>query len=129
LPALGQNAQWLAEHQSPTDATLAAEPTMEPPMNTPQGITAMQEMQLKMGIGFLLKQAQAGNPVVTYVDMVLDNVPFDTLVTLMQQADPVALLAQVEPQVTQYKAWFDEFLKDLKEAMAEPEPLDNQPEG
>lgn len=75
--------------------------------------------QMKMGLAFLVMQAQAGNPVETYAELIIDNVPEDTLQVLITSPDPVTELAKVDPNIDQFREWFTELIDSVKKILSD----------
>jgi hypothetical protein len=82
---------------------------------------AMREgkRQFAMGIQFLVAQAQAGNPVETYAEMIMDNVPEETLMALLKAPDPIAMLSEVNQEVAKYQEWFVGLLDEVKKMVSD----------
>lgn len=101
-------------------AGVAALPSNAPAQ--PQNPEADAMNKLKMGLSFLCMQASSGKDADLYADVVLDNVPEDEIDKLLQQSDPVAVLAQFEPAVANNREWFAKLIASVKEALTEQEP-------
>lgn len=78
-------------------------------------------IKLKMGIAFLVMQANAGNDPTTYADVVLDNVPQEDLMKFVNSADPVAYLANINSDVSKHAQWFKDLLEEVKAELNAPE--------
>lgn len=92
----------------------------------PQDMNIIAEMKLKAGISFLISQAAAGNPVSTSAELIIDNVPADTLHQVLASPDPVAWLASFNSDVTAHQDWFKEMLDEVKNILNEPpEPVNS----
>jgi hypothetical protein len=125
--AQAQQAQPVQQLPQPEPLPMAEPMTPLPDSNnftneeSTDDMNAMAMMKLKMGISFLISQAKAGNDVATYADMIFDNVPGDALVEILKQADPVQWLINIEPKVSEYRAWFTLLLDECKN-MVQEEP-------
>lgn len=76
------------------------------------------EKQLKLGIGYLVIQAQAGNPYETYAEVAIDAVPEQALDEILQNPDPVAWMATFDPRVNEHKEWFKNMLDEIKKILS-----------
>lgn len=74
---------------------------------------------LRKGIAFLIAQAGAGNPVETYAELVIDNLPHEELMLLLESPDPVEVLIMFEPDVAKYQEWFKELLDNVKQLLSD----------
>lgn len=105
--------------------------SMTAPMHTlpPQQFAAPQSpqpgvedvnLQLKMGINFLLMQCEAGGLPETYAEVVLDSVPADAVQALLSQPNPIEWLATINPRVKEphISAWFEQLLTEVRELLA-----------
>ena len=99
--------------------------TPENPQNESQDMNIVAEMKLKAGLGFLVQQARLGNPVETYAEMIIDNVPEDELKQVLAQPDPVTALSTFDPEINNFVPWFKELLDNVKNLLSEPPPAEN----
>ncbi len=105
-------------------ATATAAPALPAPAQEQQAIEQQSAeeagmKQMQMGLAFLVLQAQAGNPVETYAELVIDNVPEDTLQVLITTPDPVTELAKVDPNIEQFREWFTELIDSVKKLLSD----------
>jgi hypothetical protein len=118
MPVAPENMQALANN--PTAAY-----TPENPQNESQDMNIVAEMKLKAGLGFLVQQARLGNPVETYAEMIIDNVPEDDLKQVIATPDPVMALSAYNPEINNFVPWFKELLDNVKNLLSEPPPAEN----
>lgn len=78
-------------------------------------------LKLKIGLQFLVMQAEAQNEAETYADVVLDNVPEESIRGLLAMPDPLAHLGTFEPKVLAHREWFGLLLEAVKEELAAPD--------
>jgi hypothetical protein len=122
-----QSQQQAAARPAPVQQLPATIPEPQPSIvhsNETTTITedeAMREgqKQFAMGIQFLVMQAQAGNPVETYAEMIMDNVPGETLDALLKAPDSIVLLKEVNPEVEKYQEWFVALLDEVKKMVSD----------
>ncbi len=83
-------------------------------------------LKLKMGIGFLLMQCNAGGAPETYAEVVLDSVPAEAVQALLAQPDPIAWLAAIEPKVQQPEnvEWFRSLIEAVREMLSDEREQD-----
>lgn len=74
-------------------------------------------LRLKMGLAFLVMQAEADNDPTTYADVVLDNVPDESVKMLVENAQWLDYLAQFEPRVRRHAKWFEALREEVIEAL------------
>lgn len=106
------------------------------PMQTPQQSIEEQAMlKLKMGLNFLVMQAEAGNDPVTYAGVTIDNVPTETLQQIIHSPTWLDFLAKHEQKVLQHPAWFEEYRKaiiaelaDMTGESTETPPVESPPQ-
>ena len=112
------------------EKTLAGQPG-QPQLNAPAQpgqpqqpqVTEQDEMnlRLKMGLAFLIAQAEAGNDATTYADVVLDNVPDEALSALAKSDNWFDELSAVEPKIRQHRQWFTDLMNEVREALKDDE--------
>jgi len=114
-PALMQQAAQVPQitHQNPqaqAQAMLVSETQTQTAMQNEDEMNILQNQILKQSIGFLVKQAQAGNDPDTYANMVLDQMDEKTLTEFVNRPDWLDFLAQYNPGVKEpaNAAWFGE---------------------
>lgn len=107
-PALIQQAQAIPQNQAAIAAPVPEIQTQQPQNEDEMGI--LQNQILKQSIGFLVKQAQAGNDPDTYANMVLDQMDEKTLTEFVNRPDWLDFLAQYNAGVKEpaNAAWFGE---------------------
>ena len=107
-PALIQQAQAMPQNQAAIAAPVPEIQTQQPQNEDEMGI--LQNQILKQSIGFLVKQAQAGNDPDTYANMVLDQMDEKTLSDFVNRPDWLDFLAQYNAGVKEPEnaAWFAE---------------------
>jgi hypothetical protein len=107
-PALIQQAQAMPQNQAAIAAPVPEIQTQQPQNEDEMGI--LQNQILKQSIGFLVKQAQAGNDPDTYANMVLDQMDEKTLSDFVNRPDWLDFLAQYNAGVKEpaNAAWFGE---------------------
>ena len=107
-PALIQQAQAMPQNQAAIAAPIPEIQTQQPQNEDEMGI--LQNQILKQSIGFLVKQAQAGNDPDTYANMVLDQMDEKTLTEFVNRPDWLDFLAQYNAGVKEpaNAAWFGE---------------------
>jgi len=107
-PALIQQAQAMPQNQAAIAAPVPEIQTQQPQNEDEMGI--LQNQILKQSIGFLVKQAQAGNDPDTYANMVLDQMDEKTLTEFVNRPDWLDFLAQYNAGVKEpaNAAWFGE---------------------
>jgi hypothetical protein len=64
-------------------------------------------MNMQQAVAFLVGKAAAGADPGLYADLVLDNVP-EAMLRQVLAGDPVAMLAKLDPRVTEHAEWFRE---------------------
>ena len=112
--AIGMQQQPQPEPQPPQQLAAIA---------TPGGILNQQEIDaLAPGVAFLVMQAEQGNPVETYAEMILDNVPAEALQGMLKAPNPVAVLQEVNENVSKYQEWFTELLDQLRVLLSDVKP-------
>lgn len=110
------------------------QPTAQPqPQQTNEDeMRKVQEMQLKMGLAYLVKMATANADPATYAGVIMDNVPPDELNQLLAvPGGPVAALEKIDPAIANFRPWFEEVVTEIKAILAdtaEPDQTD-QPNG
>lgn len=111
-PALVQQAQHAPQNQAMIAAPVPAVQTQTEnnPIANEDEMGILQNQILKQSIGFLVKQAQAGNDPDTYANMVLDQMDEKTLMEFVNRPDWLDFLAQYNPGVKEpaNAAWFGE---------------------
>lgn len=101
----------LAAPAAPVGAQSAPTPPQQP---SPENEAVIK---LRMGLSFLVAQAEAGNEPETYADVVLDNVPEEDLKKFLANPDPVGYLANLVPEIAKHRAWFDKLIAEVREAL------------
>ncbi len=126
-PALASVVQQQAAQQAPAQqpvpqVTMPAlqnnpAPAVQPTPTEDEAMKA-QEMQLRMGIGFLVSMAEAKAAPEPYADVILDNVG-DEMVNnwLALPEGPLPTLIKIDPRVEQHRAWFERVVAELRVAM------------
>lgn len=119
------------------EKTLAGQASATPQLNAPAQtgqppqpqLTEQDEMnlRLKMGLAFLVAQAEAGNDATTYADVVLDNVPDEALEALAKNENWFDELSAVEPKIRQHRQWFVTLMNEVREALKDEETDDDSP--
>lgn len=107
------------------NAAAPTTPVLTAPVAQPAASAAAQPagedeavLKLKMGLSFLVMQAEADNDPETYAGVVIDNVPPESLAGLAAMPDPIAHLATFEPKILQHREWFAELMGAVKEELA-----------
>jgi hypothetical protein len=125
IVAAGQ-AQQTQPMQQPQQAqqpqNIAYNPSEQVTHQSEEVLTEMQlqqAQQLKMGVAFLVEQAQQGNPHETYAEVAIDFVPAEALDEIIKQPDPVAWLAVFDPRVNEHKEWFTKMLDEVKKILSD----------
>lgn len=95
-----------------------------PPANDtiqPEGedMNAVQKAQLRMGLRFLVAQAEQNLDVQTYAEVALDSIGDEAARVFLAQSDPIAGLIEIEPEVGNHRKWFGDLLECCKELLAE----------
>lgn len=99
--------------------------TMEAnPMTNPV-VKAMVGPKLKELCGIA---SRSGN-IDIYTDVVLDQVPISMIGMLLEQPDPVAYLAQIEPTVETYRPWFEALVANIAGVLNDEEEGEEGEEG
>lgn len=106
----GQPSALPAPGATPSAEASGAQPSQPSPENE-------AVLKLKMGLGFLVMQAQAGNEPETYADVVLDNVPEEDLKKFLASPDPVGYLAGIVPDIAKHRPWFDKLIAEVRGAL------------
>ena len=101
---------------------LTTQPALAAPANSQPAVESDEMQKLKFGLQFLCDQAKNGKDASLYADVVVDNVPVDSLKGLMSAPDFVGFLAQYHPPVAQYRSWFDSLKQHVSESLAEDAP-------
>jgi len=109
-PIPGQNSG----QQLPQQETMQVMPI---PQNNNQAIE-----DLKKGLGMLKAFSTVGFAPEGYANMVLDQVPEETILEMMAQPDPVGQLAAIDPDLNNepHKTWFNALLTECKAILQEP---------
>lgn len=102
-------------------------PQAVPPAQLPGAVPVapiteeQKEMNLKLvsGLSFLCMMAKNGAAHETYAEMVLDNVPPDTLESLMANPDPVAFLGNFHADVLNHRAWFEAVIAECRTILSD----------
>jgi hypothetical protein len=78
----------------------------------------------KMQVDMLVSQAGAGKDVGIYADLIADNVPAEQIQAFITRSDMIEYLTQFNPQVPQYREWFENLRGELQEILTVdvPEP-------
>lgn len=107
-PAMIQQAPAMPQNQAAIAAPVPEIQSQQPQNEDEMGI--LQNQILKQSIGFLVKQAQAGNDPDTYANMVLDQMDEKTLSDFVNRPDWLDFLAQYNAGVKEpaNAAWFGE---------------------
>lgn len=107
----------------PPQAPTAPQPTSQP--------TEQQTTMLHYYYGLLCQKAAAGADPTLYAEIVLDNVPDETLdMLLTRQPTPLDALIAEFPPAAQHREWFAQLIDTLMQAMTdeeEHEPVAVQP--
>ena len=108
MPAPQNMPQPMQQLPAPVTATPSAQQTAAPTNEDEMNI--LQNQILKQSIGFLVKQAQAGNDPDTYANMVLDQMDVKTLAEFVNRPDWLEFLANYNAGVKEpaNAAWFGE---------------------
>jgi len=113
-PAQPEQAPMLANHGEPPQST-------QPTEQQVTDMNAAAIAKLQTGIRFLIGCAKSGGHAETYADVVLDNVPGESVEELLKLPDPVSFLALQVPEVSEHREWFDKLFKELKDIVENPE--------
>ena len=107
-PALIQQAHAMPQNQAAIAAPVPVVQSQQSQNEDEMGI--LQNQILKQSIGFLVKQAQAGNDPDTYANMVLDQMDENILSEFVNRSDWLDFLAQYNVGVKEpaNAAWFAE---------------------
>lgn len=122
--AQGPGASMTGMPQAQPAVEYQQNPTRPPqPQQAPQSPQPGVEdvnLQLKMGINFLLMQCEAGGAPETYAEVVLDSVPTDAMQSLLAQPDPIAWLATIDKRVEEpaNAEWFRELIASARDLLA-----------
>jgi len=113
-------AQQTAVHENP--AELPA-PAGEQPIGpiVIAGFTQDDLDQMRPGIEFLVAQAAAGNPVETYAELIIDNIPPEALQGMIGSPNPVAVMQASCENVSKYQEWFTELIDNVKKLLSDIE--------
>lgn len=98
--------------------------------NADQKLPSQSEIEemswkLKMGLSFLVQKAAENADPALYADLVLDNVPEKELGDLLEQENPIELLANFQPKILDYPEWFGKLLDEVKNAFYDDESEDD----
>jgi len=99
---------------------IAGQPALAAPAPSAPTAEEQEMFRLKLGLQFLVAQAESKNEAATYADVILDNVPEDELKKMLERADWLDALAHFEPKVKQHAAWFDKLKAEILATLAEP---------
>lgn len=95
----------------------AAAPAQPP---TPEGGDDVMQAILRSELHKLVRKAAAGGDPGLYAELIVDNVPIETLHELLQAPpDPVTALAQVVPEVEQHREWFGQLVDGVRAILAQ----------
>lgn len=120
LPAIQAGAVQQQMAQLPMEPQPMATPA--PMVTQPQQTQESEEMlKLKMGLQFLMMQCEAGNDPLTYANVVLDNVPEESIQALLSNPQPLDWLGQFIPNIKNppYADWFTKLLAECREMTTE----------
>ena len=76
-------------------------------------------LRLKMGLAFLVNQAESDNDPATYAAVIVDNVPPDDLQKMLAASDWIEQLAKFAPAVANHRKWFEDLKVEVKEEIEE----------
>ena len=73
-------------------------------------------------LAFLVSKAKIGSDPSLYAEVVLDNVPDDQLMPMLNRGDAlISDLVSLHPPVGEHREWFTKLLKEINDLL-EPEP-------
>jgi len=98
------------------------QPALPAPNPAPAALPSEGEQEmfkLRIGLQFLVAQAESKNEPTTYADVILDNVPEKELKEILARPDWLDALARFEPKVKQHAEWFGKLKVEIDAALAE----------
>jgi hypothetical protein len=97
--------------------------TNQPPPSATVNPATDPAADLRQLLALLLRAAVNDSEPDIYAEMVCDQLGDDSVMQLLAQADPLALLTGFAPEVSTHAAWFARLLASIKELYSdEPEP-------
>lgn len=109
----------------PAQSELANGAQIEKDKPAPENDEMFKRVKFKAAMVFIHQQAIAGNPVETYAEMAVDNVPAEDLQPLMERPDWLAALAEVEPGVMQHQEWYGALRTEILRLLTAPVESDS----
>lgn len=111
-----QNTKIDAQLHKPVQPTGSSQPqlTGTQPMNE---TTDPNAAAFKMQVDMLVSQAGAGKDIGIYADLIADNVPVEQIQAFITRSDMIEYLTQFNPQVPQYRQWFENLRSELQEIL------------
>jgi hypothetical protein len=97
----------------PATANLPPAPAQQPQVNDAQA-------EMREALQYLVTRAERGSDAMFYADWITENMEAETLRMIVNQSDPFALAAMLEPRVAQHRQWFDVFIAELRELVNSP---------
>lgn len=76
-----------------------------------------QAEQLRALLALVLRAARADSDPGIYVGMVIDQVGEENVALLLEQPDPLGMLAKFEPAVAEHREWFERLLNEVGELL------------
>lgn len=90
------------------------------PVAQPQGEEMnVQAIMIKQAVNFLVSQAERNNDPFTYANMVLDQMPEDSLNQILNDPNWLQSLAAFNAKVLQHQGWFNELRSNIVQLMNE----------
>lgn len=80
----------------------------------PRNPQMIQQMMIKAGVKQLLTAARKGSDPAIYAEMLLDQVPEETVKQFITAPDSFAKLCQIAPECAQFQTWFAELAEHVK---------------
>jgi hypothetical protein len=120
VPKQGQ-VQGGAPRQPPQQAHPQLAAPQPPQQSQPQNEDE-EAMMFKYYLNMLVGFAAQGRDVSLYADLVVDNVPEDKLLSILNDAHPIESLGAINSGVLQHRAWFDSLLSEVKTILGLTEP-------
>ena len=110
----------LLEKFTPVITAAMSQPTNPQNMQRKHDPMFAQKMMLKNGIGQLMRAAAKNSPREVYADLVLDQLPENTVKEFITAPDAFEKLIRLEPRAAHYRAWFLDLAEHVKAALGMP---------
>ena len=102
--------------------------TVASPGEDQENEMSIEEMKFRSQLALLVGKAAANSDPGLYAELILDSVPEEHIKGFLNQSDPIAYLASINPGVKEYDLWFTELINELKRVLFEEDENENENE-